>query len=63
MAAVSGIKLHWVDGIMGDTVVDKALPPPATHKFRSANIGSWRGHLNALQEYNPPPLLIPSFDI
>ncbi|EGE07779.1 LPS glycosyltransferase [Trichophyton equinum CBS 127.97] len=50
MAAVSGIKLHWVDGIMGDTVVDKALPPPATHKFRSANIGSWRGHLNALQD-------------
>ncbi|EFE39092.1 LPS glycosyltransferase, putative [Trichophyton verrucosum HKI 0517] len=51
LAAVSGIKLHWVDGIRGENVVDKALPPPATHQyFKAANIGSWRGHLDALSD-------------
>ncbi|KAM5443694.1 hypothetical protein MferCBS31731_001468 [Microsporum ferrugineum] len=51
MAAVSGIRLHWIDGIAGDTVLDKAIPPPASHKTKKdANIGSWRAHLNALQD-------------
>ncbi|EFR03130.1 hypothetical protein MGYG_06124 [Nannizzia gypsea CBS 118893] len=51
MAALSGIKLHWIDGIMGETVLDRALPPPASHKtMKNANIGSWRAHINALQD-------------
>lgn len=52
MSAVSDIKLDWIDGIDGKAVPDKALPPPASHEtIKSANIGSWRAHLDALQAY------------
>lgn len=50
MSALTGIKLDWIDGVDGETVPDKALPQPASHDtIKSANIGSWRAHLNAIQ--------------
>jgi hypothetical protein len=56
MSALTGIKLDWIDGVVGDAVPDKALPPPASHeKIPPANIGSWRAHLNALQAYVQGP--------
>ena len=43
-------------GVDGKAVPDSALPYPALHDtMNSANIGSWRGHLNALQTYFNTP--------
>lgn len=57
MSALAGFKVHWIDGVLGEAVPDKALPYPASHEsVKSANIGSWRAHLNALQACVPYPL-------
>lgn len=56
MSKLTGIQLKWVDGVDGKAVPDSALPYPALHDtMNSANIGSWRGHLNALQTYFNTP--------
>ena len=57
---LTGIQLEWIDGVDGKVVPDSALPYPALHDtMNAANIGSWRGHLNALQTYiNPRPCLL-----
>ncbi|KAK2741930.1 hypothetical protein FQN57_005489 [Myotisia sp. PD_48] len=49
MADLTGIKLTFIEGVRGNVVPDKALPPEASHAtMKDATIGSWRGHLNAL---------------
>lgn len=56
MSKLTGIQLEWLDGVDGKAVPDSALPYPALHDtMNSANIGSWRGHLNALQTYFNTP--------
>lgn len=48
-AVVSNLQLNWIDGVSGDDVLEKALPP-GDHKFISpGSKGSWRAHMNALQ--------------
>ncbi|TID22663.1 LPS glycosyltransferase [Venturia nashicola] len=49
--AVTGIKGSFVDGVAGKDVLDKVLPPGDLKAFSSlGNRGSWRAHLNALQQ-------------
>jgi len=50
MSSLTNITLEFIDGVEGDSVLDKALPYPASHEsIYSANIGSWRGHMNAIR--------------
>ncbi|KAK2776131.1 hypothetical protein FQN53_002862 [Emmonsiellopsis sp. PD_33] len=50
MSALTGIQLDWIDGVDGNAVQEKALPWPASHEtIKTANIGSWRAHLDALR--------------
>jgi len=49
-AAVSNIDIEFIDGIVGENVPDKALPPGGGRKnMPEPDIGSWRGHMNVLQ--------------
>ena len=52
-AALSNIDLEFIDAVRGEEVLDKALPPlpPGRHRMADANVGSWRGHMNAIREF------------
>lgn len=50
-AALSGIDVEFIDGLQGQDVPDKAIPSgPDQERMGDASIGSWRGHMNAIQE-------------
>ncbi|KAI5863208.1 glycosyltransferase family 25 protein [Durotheca rogersii] len=50
-AALSDLEIEFVDGVDGKLVPDKALPTSPDHdRLPDAVIGSWRGHMNAIQE-------------
>lgn len=46
--AVSNIEVEFVDGVQGNTVPEKALPPGEHEGLNLNTIGSWRAHLNAI---------------
>ncbi|KAF2747335.1 glycosyltransferase family 25 protein [Sporormia fimetaria CBS 119925] len=49
-AATSNIKLDYVDGVTGESINQKAYPPPDENiKLREGIKGSWRTHMNAMQ--------------
>jgi hypothetical protein len=49
-AAISNIKLEYVDGVTGDSIKQSAYPPPDENlKLLPGIRGSWRTHMNALQ--------------
>lgn len=49
-AAVSNLQLEWVDGVMGEDIPDKVLPPgDARAHMGNGTIGAWRAHLNAIR--------------
>ena len=52
-SALTGFKVEFIDGIRGETVPNKALPFGIGDRaaFMESNIGSWRGHMNAIQRY------------
>jgi hypothetical protein len=51
-AAISNIKLDFVDGVTGDSIKQSAYPPPDENRKLLPGIrGSWRTHMNALQKY------------
>lgn len=50
-AAVSNIEVEFIDAVHGPDVLDKALPPGDGRGMGEPNIGSWRGHMNAISEY------------
>jgi hypothetical protein len=57
-AAISNIKLEYVEGVTGDSIKQSAYPPPEENIKLLAGIrGSWRTHMNALQKYLAPLLL------
>lgn len=68
-AAVSNLTLEWVDGVDGDTVEERVLPPGDRPKHRSSDAavrGSWRAHMNALRrvvEEGLPSALIMEDDL
>ncbi|KAK5451930.1 hypothetical protein LTS15_007653 [Exophiala xenobiotica] len=47
-AAVSDLHIERVEGIRGDTVLNKVLPPDHPEHTDPASVGSWRAHLNAI---------------
>ncbi|KAI9803138.1 MAG: hypothetical protein M1833_001209 [Piccolia ochrophora] len=48
-AALSKMRLDWVDGVHGKDVLDKVMPPGlAGGKLNDGSKGAWRAHLNAL---------------
>ncbi|KAK9426084.1 hypothetical protein SUNI508_12628 [Seiridium unicorne] len=50
-AALSNIEIEFIDGLLGETVPDKAIPAgPDYTRLPEPVIGSWRGHLNAIHE-------------
>ncbi|XDG10258.1 hypothetical protein ABKA04_009873 [Annulohypoxylon sp. FPYF3050] len=51
-AALSNIRVNFVDGVDGKDVPDKAIPSTSQHeRMNDASLGSWRAHMNAIQEY------------
>lgn len=55
-AALSNMEINFVDGVKGEDVSDKAIPQSVKHdRLRPASIGSWRAHMNAIQQYAYPP--------
>ncbi|ESZ94095.1 glycosyltransferase family 25 protein [Sclerotinia borealis F-4128] len=50
-SSLTGFKIEWVDGVKGETVTDKAVPYGADRaKLWESNLGSWRGHMNAVRK-------------
>ncbi|KAK7755757.1 hypothetical protein SLS62_002370 [Diatrype stigma] len=50
MAAMTGFKLTWVDGVLGSSISEKAVPAGwDREKLLDSNLGSWRGHVNAIR--------------
>ncbi|RYP74246.1 hypothetical protein DL769_004067 [Monosporascus sp. CRB-8-3] len=50
-AALSNLEIEFIDGVNGKDVPDKALPLGLEQKrLPDAVVGSWRAHLNAIQE-------------
>jgi len=50
MASVTGVKLEWIEGVKGADVPDKALPLGwDREKMSDSNLGSWRGHMEAIK--------------
>ena len=47
--AVSDIKVEFIDGIHGDDVLEKVLPPTHRENPEPALKGSWRAHVNAIR--------------
>jgi hypothetical protein len=49
-AAFTGLDIDIIDGVDGNSVPAKALPPDSAAAHLSpGSIGSWRAHLNALR--------------
>jgi hypothetical protein len=50
-AALSDMSIDLVDGVLGDTVPDKAIPAIEEHtRMPDPVIGCWRGHMNTIRE-------------
>jgi hypothetical protein len=56
-AALTGLKLTWSDGVLGNLMNPKAIPPVHTEDTAGwlgmkldAEVGCWRGHMNILQK-------------
>ncbi|KAI1340649.1 glycosyltransferase family 25 protein [Xylariaceae sp. FL0016] len=50
LSAVTGFDIEWVDGVKGESVSDKAIPWRTDRKkLWESNLGSWRGHLDAVR--------------
>ncbi|XXH01163.1 hypothetical protein Hte_007516 [Hypoxylon texense] len=50
-SSLTGFHVEWVDGVKGDTIPDKAVPFGTDRKkLWETNLGSWRGHMNAVRK-------------
>lgn len=47
-AAVSSLDLEFVDGVLGEKVATKVLPPSHADDLNSGTLGAWRAHMNAI---------------
>lgn len=53
ISSLTGFKIEWVDGVKGETIKDKAVPYGVDRaKLWESNLGSWRGHMNAVRKYD-----------
>lgn len=61
-AGISDVEIEFIDGVTGDSVPDKAIPPSRDHgRPATATLGSWRAHMNAIQESASPTMLTTTF--
>ncbi|KAK0113804.1 hypothetical protein ONS95_014053 [Cadophora gregata] len=50
ISSLTGFKIQWIEGVRGESVADKALPFGVDRvKLWENNLGSWRGHMNAVR--------------
>ncbi|KAI2472710.1 hypothetical protein F4781DRAFT_444434 [Annulohypoxylon bovei var. microspora] len=50
-AALSDTEIRFVDGVSGKDMPNKAIPTTSQHeRMNDASLGSWRAHMNAIQE-------------
>lgn len=50
-SSLTGFKIDWIDGVRGQTILDNALPFGVDRlKLWETNLGSWRGHMNAVRK-------------
>lgn len=53
-SSLTGFDVEWIDGVRGETIPDKAVPFGIDRKkLMETNLGSWRGHMNAIRRYDP----------
>ena len=51
-ASLTNITIDYVDGVKGESVVNKSLPlGQERRKFPEPMLGSWRAHMNAIRTY------------
>lgn len=51
-SSLTGFDIEWVDGVRGENIPDKAVPFGVDRaKLMETNLGSWRGHMNAIRRY------------
>lgn len=51
-SSLTGFSLDWINGVRGEDIPDKAIPFGADReKLWNNNLGSWRGHMNAVRRY------------
>lgn len=49
-STLTGFNLHWVDGIRGESIPNKAVPFRVDReRLMETNLGSWRGHMNTIR--------------
>ncbi|KAI1847717.1 hypothetical protein JX266_006212 [Neoarthrinium moseri] len=49
-SSLTGFHVDWVDGVKGESIPDKAVPFGTDRKkLWESNLGSWRGHMNAIR--------------
>lgn len=50
-AGISDVEIEFIDGVKGDTIPDNAIPSSPDHgRPPAGSLGSWRAHMNAIQE-------------
>ena len=50
VSSLSGFNVEYINGIRGETVLDKALPVGQEgRKMTDSRIGSWRAHIDAIR--------------
>ncbi|EFY97899.1 glycosyl transferase family 25 protein [Metarhizium robertsii] len=51
-AALSGLKINFIDGVKGEDVYEKAIPVPEdrNNHLKGPGLGSWRAHMNAIHD-------------
>lgn len=51
-SSLTGFDVEWIDGVRGESIPDKAVPFGVDRaKLMETNLGSWRGHMNAIRRY------------
>ena len=49
-SSLSGFHIDFVDGVKGESIVEKAYPPGGYEKKeKKGGIGAWRAHMNTLR--------------
>lgn len=51
-SSLTGFDIEWIDGVRGESISNKAVPFGVDRKkLMETNLGSWRGHMNAIRRY------------
>lgn len=59
-SAATGFHVEFVDGVKGEMIPDKAVPFGVDRTtLWDSNLGSWRGHMNAIRRYATEPEKLP----